>query len=371
MGKLKDRLLSRLRRTRVYPRLLRMKRPMYLARRMFGGRDTKSLSQFCFIPWLESCVLSDGTVVCGCYDALALVPLGDLNRESFLSIWNGRRYRALRRKMLRDPMSMYLCHECPFAMEQNMAARAADGFEEYATSFPERLHVEPTIRCNLHCPACGRDLAARGRRRADLPFDLYKRLMAEVGPHIRYLNLYDYGESFLHPRVFDMIEFAKRINPEITVIVSTNGIPLHTAQRRARLVSSGCDEVIFSVDGASQETYAQYRVGGDFDRVMANMRALVDERNATGASTPRVVWRYILFEWNDSDEEMARARTLAEDIGVDWFCWLTTDMPPWGYSRRFVPGSAAYDSIAHEMFPSLETIYSDVADRQRKPESAG
>jgi len=346
-------LRETLRGTKVYPRLLRLKRAAYRVKRIGRRRAANHPERFCLVPWTESCILSDGTVVCGCYDGLALVPLGDVNRKSFSEVWNGRRYRSLRRKMLLGPETMYLCAECPFAMERNVAVRDAGGFSDRAESFPKRLHIEPTVRCNLRCLACGRDMAARSRRRADMPFDLFEKVVKETGPRLSHLNLYDYGESFLHPRIFDMIRFAKQVNPDLTVIVSTNGIPLHTEQRRAELISSGCDEVIFSVDGASAETYSQYRVGGDFDRVIANMRELVAERNRRGTDTPRVVWRYILFVWNDSDGEMNRARALAKDIGVDWFCWMTTTTPPDGYSRRFAPGTPDYESIRHEMFPSV------------------
>lgn len=353
MNNLKNRLMDRLRGTKIYPRLLRLKRAVHVVRRSPGGPD-----RFCVLPWIESCILSDGTVVCGCYDGLSLVPLGDLRRESFSSIWNGSRYRSLRRKMLRHPGLMYLCSDCPFAMEQNVPVRDTGGYKQRAPEFPKRLHVEPTVRCNLQCPACGRDMAARSRRQSDLPFDLFEKVMTEVGPHLEHLNLYDYGESFLHPRIFDMIRLAKQVNPEVTVIVSTNGVPLRTSEKRAELISSGCDEVIFSIDGASPETYSKYRVGGDFDRVIANMRALIKERDDHGTTVPRVVWRYILFKWNDSNDEMDRARTMAKDVGVDWFCWMTTTTPPDGYSRRFVPGTPDYESIRDEMFPSLETIYS-------------
>ena len=62
------------------------------------------------------------------------------------------------------------------------------------------------------------------------------------------------------------------------------------------------------------------------------------------------MWRYILFDWNDSDEEMARARELAREIGVDQFRWLLTDRPPDGLSKRFVPGSAELERIKDELF---------------------
>ena len=75
-----------------------------------------------------------------------------------------------------------------------------------------------------------------------------------------------------------------------------------------QLARSGIDEVTFSIDGSSQENYVKYRQRGNFDKAIANMRFMLDERAKTGSDLPFVNWRYILFKWNDSDEEMGRAR---------------------------------------------------------------
>ncbi len=61
-------------------------------------------------------------------------------------------------------------------------------------------------------------------------------------------------------------------------------------------------------------------------------------------------WRYILFNHNDSDEEMRRARALAAEIGVDRLCWELTDHPENMYSRRFVPGAPDLSAIRHEIW---------------------
>jgi hypothetical protein len=50
------------------------------------------------------------------------------------------------------------------------------------------------------------------------------------------------------------------------------------------------------------------------------------------------VWQYILFEWNDGDEEIARARTLAAEAGAR-LSFVVTHTP--GASRRYVDGSPA------------------------------
>src|SRR5438477_342956 len=83
-----------------------------------------------------------------------------------------------------------------------------------------------------------------------------------------------------------------------------------------RLVHSGIDEVTFSIDGATQESYVKYRQRGRFDLALANLRAMADEKRKSGRDLPFLNWRYILFVWNDGEEEMDRARRLAEEIGV-------------------------------------------------------
>ena len=103
---------------------------------------------------------------------------------------------------------------------------------------------------------------------------------------------------------------------------------------------SGIDEVTFSIDGARPESYVQYRQRGKFDVAMRNLRAMADEKRRPGRDLPYLNWRYILFKWNDSDEEMAEARRLAADLGVDRLCWEITDHPEDSFSRRFVPGIA-------------------------------
>ncbi|MGH9147793.1 MAG: hypothetical protein ACRD1Q_13865, partial [Vicinamibacterales bacterium] len=59
---------------------------------------------------------------------------------------------------------------------------------------------------------------------------------------------------------------------------------------------------------------------------------------------------YILFNWNDSDEEMNLARSIAADVGIDRLCWEITDHPEDSFSRRFVPGSPDYATIRHEIW---------------------
>ena len=171
-----------------------------------------------------------------------------------------------------------------------------------------------------------------------LDFDLFRRVVDEAGPSLVRIDFFNYGEAFLHKRAVEMCEYIKSNFPHIYLYTSTNGLALTEAQAR-RLVHSGIDEVTFSIDGATPESYSRYRQRGRFDVAIQTLAAMADEKHKAGRDLPFLNWRYILFIWNDSDEEMDRARTMAAEIGVDRLCWEITDHPETAYSRRFVPGT--------------------------------
>jgi hypothetical protein len=169
----------------------------------------------------------------------------------------------------------------------------------------------------------------------------------EAGPSLNRIDFFNYGEAFLHKRAVEMCEYIKSNFPHIYLYTSTNGLAL-SDERARRLVHSGIDEVTFSIDGATQASYEKYRQRGRLDVAFRSLGVMVDEKRKSALDLPFLNWRYILFTWNDSDEEMALARRLAQEIGVDRLCWEITDHPEDAFSRRFVSGSPEFESIRRE-----------------------
>jgi hypothetical protein len=182
-----------------------------------------------------------------------------------------------------------------------------------------------------------------------LDFELFRRVVDEAGASLVRIDFFNYGEAFLHKRAIEMCEYIKTRFPHIYLYTSTNGLAFTEEQVR-RLVHSGIDEVTFSIDGATPDSYATYRKRGDFAKAIRNLRAAADEKRRAGRDLPFINWRYILFTHNDSDEEMTRAREMAAEMGIDRLCWELTDHPEDMYSRRFVPGSDALAAIRHEIW---------------------
>ncbi|HOG28627.1 MAG TPA: radical SAM protein, partial [Vicinamibacterales bacterium] len=217
---------------------------------------------------------------------------------------------------------------------------------------PSRLYVECTAACNISCfkACCAPETGiTRTRQAGMLDAGLFGRVLDEAGPFLGRIDFFNYGEAFLHKRAVEMCERVKRDFPHIYLYTSTNGLALDEESAR-RLARSGIDEVTFSIDGASQATYERYRRRGRFETAIANLRAMAAEKRAAGRDVPVLNWRYILFEWNDSDEEMQRARDLAAEIGVDRLAWEITDHPEEAFSRRFAPGTAEHQRIRHEIW---------------------
>src|SRR5262245_8976015 len=303
----------------------------------------------CSWPWSTLVLLCDGRVVCGCADPYGKRVLGDARTASIHDVWTGGVIAQLRADLNRGGSGF--CGDCPLKLplkrEEQPPSRPVD-----AGSLPSRLYIECTAACNISCTeaCCAPETGiTRTRQAGMLDFDLFRRVVDDAGPSLVRIDFFNYGEAFLHKRAVEMCEYIKHTFPHIYLYTSTNGLALSEAQAR-RLVHSGIDEVTFSIDGATPESYVKYRQRGRFDTAIANLRAMVDEKRTAGRDLPFLNWRYILFKWNDSDEEMNVARRMAADIGVDRLTWELTDHPEDSFSRRFLPGSPTFDAIKHEVW---------------------
>jgi MoaA/NifB/PqqE/SkfB family radical SAM enzyme len=301
----------------------------------------------CSWPWNMIVMLCDGRLVCGCADPYGQRVLGDTRVSSVREIWSGPVLSQLRQDLNSGGSSF--CGDCalklPLKRDQVPVVRPLD-----AGHLPSRMFIECTAACNISCyqACCAPETGiTRTRQAGMLDFDLFRRVVDEVGPTLGRIDFFNYGEAFLHKRAIEMCEYIKGRFPHIYLYTSTNGLAFSEVQAR-RLVRSGIDEVTFSIDGATPESYARYRQRGRFEVAMANLRSMVDEKRLSGQDIPFLNWRYILFTWNDSDAEMNLARSIADDIGVDRLCWEVTDHPEEAYSRRFAPGSSALDAIRRE-----------------------
>jgi MoaA/NifB/PqqE/SkfB family radical SAM enzyme len=191
--------------------------------------------------------------------------------------------------------------------------------------YPYVLKIESTNICNLRCPFClDRDRSAyeRGRGFGRMTLEDFQRIIDVLGPYAIRINLYGSGEPVLFPEIYDMVRYAASRN--VGVAISAN-LSHFKKEEADRLLTCGLEHLIVSCHGATPESYVKYNVGGDFERVMENMRHLVRRRRALGQKLPFIDWQFLLFSHNQ--HEVPLAKRLGREIGVDLIRFVLPNIP--------------------------------------------
>lgn len=181
---------------------------------------------------------------------------------------------------------------------------------------PVSIAFEPTTSCNLRCPECPSGLRAFSRPTGMLQPQFFQSTINDLAPDISYLVFYFQGEPYLNPAFLDMVQYAAA--RKIYTATSTNAHYLNDLLAR-RTVESGLDRLIISIDGATQQTYQQYRVGGKLDKVLEGTANILKWKKELRSKTPLVVWQFLVVRHNE--HEIPAIRQMAKEAGVDavWF----------------------------------------------------
>ncbi|WP_353683879.1 radical SAM/SPASM family putative metalloenzyme maturase [Thermodesulfovibrio sp. 3907-1M] len=114
-------------------------------------------------------------------------------------------------------------------------------------NFPERLSVEITTKCNLHCEICPKQSPNYHQPESDMDFETFSRLKP-LFPHIKSLVLNGLGEPLLHSEIENFIAFAKAHMPENSFIgFQTNGALL-SDEKLKELIKAGLNRICVSID---------------------------------------------------------------------------------------------------------------------------
>jgi MoaA/NifB/PqqE/SkfB family radical SAM enzyme len=179
---------------------------------------------------------------------------------------------------------------------------------------PYHMVLDPSSVCNLRCPLCVQATDPQGRPRALVDRAQFKKVLVEMSSEVIRLDLFNWGEPFLHPGFTDLCEMAG--SESLYVRTST-----HMSHERLiswpTVVASDLKYIVASIDGATQQTYEKYRVGGQLEAALANLRALVKAKQTAGQDLPLVEWQYLVNRFNQ--QEIEAAEEIATDIGVDVF----------------------------------------------------
>ena len=208
---------------------------------------------------------------------------------------------------------------------------------------PMSISFEPTTSCNLRCPECPSGLRSFTRPTGMLQEDLFKQTIDELHETLLYLIFYFQGEPYLHPQFIDLVQYAAQKG--IYTATSTNAHYLTDAAAR-KTVESGLDRLIISIDGTTQDTYQQYRVGGKLEKVLEGTRNIIKWKKQLNSKTPHVVFQFLVVKPNE--HQIAEVQQLAKELGVDEVGLKTAQIYDYEQGSELIPTIDKYARYAKQ-----------------------
>lgn len=144
---------------------------------------------------------------------------------------------------------------------------------------PGKLRVDASTICQLKCRSCYMRLFDNGSvGRGYLTFENFRDLL-ERSPFINEVELSNSGEIFLNPDLVLIMKYAYENGVRLTAL---NGVNFNrvSEEQLEGLVKYHFGSVMVSIDGASEATYSQYRVKGNFGAVIDNIKRLIDYKKS-------------------------------------------------------------------------------------------
>lgn len=186
---------------------------------------------------------------------------------------------------------------------------------------PTKLRIDICTLCQIDCADCYMRKGNYGSVGAGyMTFKQFKRVVDDA-PYIKEIEISNSGEPLLNPDLVKILEYSYNNNIKITI---GNGTNFNTASNELleALVKYNVRNVLMSIDGASQETYAKYRRKGNFNKIIENIKKVNEYKEKYNSDYPKMIYKCILFTHNE--HEIEKVIELANELKCEVRFW-----PPW------------------------------------------
>jgi radical SAM protein with 4Fe4S-binding SPASM domain len=151
--------------------------------------------------------------------------------------------------------------------------------------YPLLVDIELSSLCNLHCPMCYTitEEFAEKVNTTRMDWDLYMKIIDEIGGKVPAIRLSLRGEATLHRRFVDCIHYAKeRGIKEVSMLTHGGKLSLPYFEK---IVDAGIDWITISIDGVG-ETYDQIRRPLKFADLLEKIKNIKRYKEERGLHRP-------------------------------------------------------------------------------------
>lgn len=181
------------------------------------------------------------------------------------------------------------------------------------------INAELSNYCNAACPMCARfdsdQKLVKGitNNRHTTLDDIQYKIGTDVIKNLKmFRSCGNVGDGSMNPECYDIYEFIRKINPNATLTLNTNG-GARSREFFKEMAKLGV-VIIFSIDGL-QDTNHLYRRNVKWEKIMENVKSFTD---AGGIA----IWDYLIFKHNE--HQIDEAEALSQQLGFVSFNRKTT-----------------------------------------------
>lgn len=192
-------------------------------------------------------------------------------------------------------------------------------------STPPNLQIAKSNICNFQCVYCPDHRVGNSVPILKIEGETWLKLLQLI-PRSDTLAFHGVGEFMVDPDFFDIVDRCRAA--QATLLVNTNGSICTPRHLEALAAYPGKLVMNFSLDAATPETFLRVR-GGDFDRILRNIRRYIDHfqsrRDRTWLIASFVITRTSVHEAaafvrlaHELTMNQVRLLRLLEYDGLDW-----------------------------------------------------
>ncbi len=293
------------------------------------------------------------TRLCGCPDHLD-ISCGNVGITPLNNIWNSPLAKIIRLSIINRTYtfcSRELCREFNCHKEQKVLI-SRSLFEDKPS--PSIIKLANDYVCNLHCPSCRKNIYVKNDKDVELEISTCNQALLDSG----WLDKADIvaigasGETFLSEN-YKRILYDENIKGN-SIQIMTNG-NLFTSDEWKKL-EGRYEHISFSVsiDAATKETYDKVRCGGNFERLMENMKFLSKLRKDKKVDSVMVNMIVQKANYKEIPDFIRWAKEMEFDIAYLSNIWN------WGtYSEEEFENNISMFDKNGKMLPELVNVIKD------------
>lgn len=207
-------------------------------------------------------------------------------------------------------------------------------------SFPKYIQIETSIVCNSNCVFCPHKEMDRGPDYMEER--IWKKIIDESrNKHVVY-RPFMINEPFVDLRIPEVLRYIRK-DKTAKVEFNSNG-NFHPRFDITAALDAGIDWMRFSIDGFTEETFKKSGRGGQFNKIVSNVLAFIEERNRQ-KSNCHIEVRMIDLDItrNEQEQFVAFWKQHADDATI-------TPLYDWPWSGQTDCFRAPCPKIKNEMF---------------------